>query len=308
MSDAAQNLSSDTGLASGVAAGEEMLANLQDMLSVLSTREARAARHLIANFPISGLGTVAEVAEASGVSTATVLRLVKRLGYAGYTQFQAELKAQLEMRLQSPLTRLQVNAGEDTDFLSAYFGQLAEVMTQMQSGMDRQTFDAIVRLLADPKRDIHVIGGRCSGHVARYFVDLLVSLRQRVHAVDADANKHAEQLLGIGRNSVVLVLDVRRYQHDVVDFARMAAERRAKIILLTDPWLSPVSRVASLVLTFPITSPSIFDIMTGGMAVADALLGAVARATGIEGRERMSRLEKLRDERHRMSHGNEELS
>ncbi|WBU61524.1 MurR/RpiR family transcriptional regulator [Paracoccus albus] len=292
----------------GPAAGEDMLASLQQMLPALSTREARAARHLIANFPISGLGTVAEVAETSGVSTATVLRLVKRLGYAGYAQFQAELKSQLEMRLQSPLIRLDAHASEDDDFLSGYFGQLAEAMSQMQSGMDRQTFDAIVELLADPKRDIHVIGGRCSGHVARYFVDLLISLRQRVHAIDADANRHPLQLLDIGRNSVVVVMDVRRYQDEVIEFAQMAAERRARIILLTDPWLSPVARVASHVLTFPVTSPSIFDVMTGGMAVADALLGAVARVTGAGGRDRMGRLEELRDQQQRLSRGNDETS
>lgn len=273
---------------------DDLLAGLGAMLPALSTREARVARHLIANFPINGLGTVAEVAQASGVSTATVLRLVKRLGFAGYPQFQADLKSQLEMRLQSPLIRLERSVDAHTDYLDSYFSDLAQAMQQMRSGLDRTTFDAIVALIADPRRDIHVIGGRCSGHVARYFVDLLLSLRPRVHAAEADANMHPHQLLGITRNSVVIVFDVRRYQDDVIDFARLAAERRARIILLTDPWLSPVARVASHVLTFPIASPSIFDIMTGGMAVADALLGAVARASGAAGHKRMQQLEDLR--------------
>ncbi|WBU54130.1 MurR/RpiR family transcriptional regulator [Paracoccus sp. SCSIO 75233] len=276
------------------------MAGLRKMLPVLSARETRVAHYLIANFPINGLGTVAEVAEASGVSTATVLRLVKRLGYAGYPQFQAELKSQLEIRLQSPLVRLERPEQADTDFLDSYFSDLAQAMQQMRSGLDRTIFDAIVELLADPKRDIHVLGGRCSGHVARYFVDLLISLRHKVYAVDADIHRHPAQLLGITRNSVVIVFDVRRYQEDLNNFACMAAERRAKIVLLTDPWLSPVSRVANHVLTFPIISPSIFDLMTGGMAVADALLGAVARASGEAGRERMERLEELRTEQRRI--------
>lgn len=273
----------------------DLLARLQELLPALSTREARAARHLIANFPMSGLGTVAEMAEASGVSTATVLRLVRRLGYAGYAQFQSDLKSQLEIRLQSPLARLERTPGTDTDFLDEFFGELASAMEQMRAGMDRETFATIVSLIADPKYDIHVIGGRCSGHVARYFVDLLISLRARVQAVDADANKHPQHLLGITRNSVVIVFDMRRYQEDVIAFANAAAWKRARIVLLTDQWLSPVARVASHVLSFPITSTSIFDLLTGCMAVADALLGAVARATGQAGKERMARLEDLRD-------------
>jgi DNA-binding MurR/RpiR family transcriptional regulator len=272
-----------------------------DTMPALSSRESRAARHLAANFPLGGLGTVAEIAEASGVSTATVLRLVKKLGFAGYAQFQAALKAHLETRLQSPLDRLERRVEAGADFLDDYFGQLAADMTQMRSGLDRAAFQAVTELLSDPKRDIHVIGGRYSGHVAEYFTDLLSSIRARVLTVDRDPQKHPQHLLGIGRSSVVLVIDVRRYQDDVVDFARLADRNRASIVLLTDPWLSPVAKVASHVISFPIASPSIFDVLTGGMAVADALLGAVAHRCGDAGRQRMERLEVLRAEQARMS-------
>lgn len=286
----------DDGAGSG-----DLRAMLEGLLPSLSAREGRAARHLVANFPLAGLGTVAELAEASGVSTATVLRLVKRLGFSGYAQFQAALKANLELRLQSPLNRLERRVTSDRDFLDGYFGQLARDMEQLRAGLDRAVFGDITALLADPRRDIHVIGGRYSGYVARYFTDLLSSIRPRVHAVDPDPQKHPLHLLGIGRSSVVLVFDVRRYQPDVIDFARLAAGQKARIVLLTDQWLSPAARVASQVISFPIVSPSIFDVMTGGMAIADALLGAVAQASGAGGRERMARFEQLRDEQVRLA-------
>lgn len=274
---------------------------MQEIMPALSSRESRAARHLVANFPLAGLGTVAEVAEASGVSTATVLRLVKKLGFPGYAQFQAALKSNLETRLQSPLDRLDRQVEPGADFLDDYFGRLASDMDQMRRGLDRTAFDAVTELLADPRRDIHVIGGRYSGHIAEYFSDLLCSIRARVQPVDRDPQKHPQHLLGIGRNSVVLVLDVRRYQTDVVDFARLAARNRATIVLLTDPWLSPAARVASHVISFPIASTSIFDVLTGGMAIADALLGAIALRCGDAGRERMERLEALRGDQARLS-------
>lgn len=287
--------------AQGTDPGGDLRQVMLRIMPALSSREARAARHLVASFPLAGLGTVAEVAQASGVSTATVLRLVKRLGFPGYAQFQAALKANLETRLQSPLDRLERRVDAGADFLDDYFGQLAADMNRMRTGLDRAAFDAVTELLADPRRDIHVIGGRYSGHIAEYFTDLLASVRARVQTVDRDPQKHPLHLLGIGRNSVVLVFDVRRYQDDVVDFARLAARNRASVVLLTDPWLSPAARVASHVISFPIASPSIFDVLTGGMAVADALLGAVAQRCGEAGRDRMERLEALRAEQTRPS-------
>ncbi|MDO5604396.1 MAG: MurR/RpiR family transcriptional regulator [Paracoccus sp. (in: a-proteobacteria)] len=268
---------------------------LQALLPDLSAREARAARHLIANFPLGGLVTVAELAAASGVSTATVLRLVRRLGFGGYAQFQSALKSQLEIRLQSPLTRLDRQTGTGGDYIDAYFAGLAQDMEQMRAGLDRAAFAEVTALLADPKRDIHVIGGRYSGHVGRYFAGLLGSIRGRVRAVDADPNEHPPHLLDIGRNSVIVVFDVRRYQPDVIAFALAAAAQKARVVLLTDPLLSPAARVASHVLTFPVASPSIFDVMTGGMAMADALLGSAAHTCAETGRARMAQLESLRD-------------
>lgn len=78
---------------------------LRHELPRLSGRETRAARHLMANYPLAGLKTVAEIAQGSGVSTATVLRLIRRIGFPVYADFQTALRQDLEETLQSPLIR-----------------------------------------------------------------------------------------------------------------------------------------------------------------------------------------------------------
>ena len=80
----------------------------------------------------------------------------------------------------------------------------------------------------------------------------------------------------MGKSSILFVLDVRRYQQDVIEFAQAADRRGATIVLLTDPWRSPAAQVADHMLTVPVDSPSVFDVLTPGMAMAEALVGAVA--------------------------------
>jgi DNA-binding MurR/RpiR family transcriptional regulator len=87
---------------------------------------------------------------------------------------------------------------------------------------------------------------------------------------------------------------VRRYQDDVVQFTHAASRRGATVILLTDVWQSPAARSADLVLTFPVESPSIFDVLTVGMGVAEALVGAAASKADTAGRTRFETLEDLR--------------
>lgn len=275
-----------------------VLEDLRRALPELSSREARAARHLMANYPMAGLTTVAEFANQSGVSTATVLRLVKRLGFPVYADFQEALRSHIEETLQSPLLRFGERKVRDeaaqASFLARTSNRMAEHFRALPELISEKEFDRVATLLADPKRDIHLLGGRYSSHVARYMGDLLTAVRGKVHPIGGQTQSWPQCLLDMGRGSVLVVLDVRRYQDDVVQFAHAASRRGATVVLLTDIWQSPAARSADLVLTFPVESPSIFDVLTVGMGVAEALVGAAASKADTTGKRRIETLEDLR--------------
>jgi DNA-binding MurR/RpiR family transcriptional regulator len=264
----------------------------------LSSREARAARHLLANYPIAGLTTVAELAQQSGVSTATILRLMKRIGFPVYSDFQEALRNHIEETLQSPLLRIDQRPAGARRTTDSFFARFAESLTEhvrsMPELISEKDFNRAVALLSDPRRDIYFLGGRYSRHVAGYMADLLSAVRAKVHVIEGQTQSWPQRLLDIGRRSVLVALDVRRYQTDVVDFVEAAANRGANIILLTDIWQSPGSRSAQVVLTFPVKSPSIFDALTLGMGLAEALVGATAGKMENAGKRRIQSLEQLR--------------
>lgn len=275
-----------------------VLERLRRELPELSGREARAARHLVANYPMAGLTTVAEFAAQSGVSTATVLRLVRRLGFPVYADFQASLRLHLEETLQSPLVRfgdrqLSERAAQNP-FLDRFVDAMSAHLQTLRDNIPAVEFERVVALLADPRRDIHVLGGRYSSNIAFYVADLLTAVRGRIHTVRGQTQKWPHHLLDMGRGSVLLAIDVRRYQADVVEFVEAASRRGATVVLLTDTWHSPASRTADHVLGFPVDSPSVFDVLTVGMALAEALVGAVAIRLGDAGRRRIALLEDLR--------------
>lgn len=275
----------------------DVFGRAEALLPDLPAREARVAQALLADYPMAGLRTVAELASRAGVSTATVLRFVNRLGFAVYADFQAALRRHLEEALQSPLARLATTAArglEGSSFFDAYaaamIGQIETVRRTMPAG----EFRAAVELLADPKREIHVLGGRYSSSVGRYLVDLLKALRGKVRYVDGQTQAWPQELLDFGRGTVLVALDVRRYQDDVVTFARLAAERGSTVVLLSDQWHSPAARHAAHLLAFPVASPSVFDSLVVGLVVVEALVGAVAARLGPSSRTRIELLERLR--------------
>ena len=99
----------------------------------------------------------------------------------------------------------------------------------------RDEFDAVARLLSDPARPVHVLGGRFTDPIAEYFVAHLRVLRPHVRRIEGGGLNWLDQLLDIGRRDLIIIFDIRRYSDAVGMFARRAAKRGA-------PWrCSPTS-------------------------------------------------------------------
>ncbi len=84
------------------AAPVSIAALLRDRMGDLPPAERRVARALLAGYPTAGLETVARLAERAQTSAPTVVRLVGRLGFAGFGEFQDELRREIDERRRSP--------------------------------------------------------------------------------------------------------------------------------------------------------------------------------------------------------------
>ena len=262
-------------------------------LGNLTPNEKRAAHRLLADYPVAGLETVARFGEAAGVSAPTVLRMIAKLGFASYGAFQDALRAELAAQRETPLTKGGSIAGNDR---LARFAEAATAnIDATAANIARDEFNAVVRLLADRKHRVHALGGRFTDPLAAYLVAHLRVLRPLARHLSGDRQSRLDQLLDIGRRDVLVVFDIRRYSDEVAELARLSASRGATVVLITDQWLSPVSRVARHVLPAHVVAPSVWDSSAGLLLLVEAVLSAVASELGPEARRRLTAIEKLRE-------------
>jgi DNA-binding MurR/RpiR family transcriptional regulator len=121
-------------------------------------------------------------------------------------------------------------------------------------------------------------------------------LRPGVRRIMDGRASRLDQLLDVAKRDVVVLFDIRRYSSDLAAFASKAAAKGATIVLFTDQWLSPISKVAKHVLPAHVAAPSIWDSSAGLMMLVEAALAAVARELGSAGRDRLAAIETLRDD------------
>src|ERR1700761_2030421 len=77
-------------------------ARIRRRLGGLTPTERRPGLGVLANYPVRGVGQFAARAKVSGP---TILRLIAKLGFDSYPDFQQALRDELELRLQTPLAK-----------------------------------------------------------------------------------------------------------------------------------------------------------------------------------------------------------
>ncbi len=274
---------------------------IADRLRAFSDTLTRAERQLAAsileNYPVSGLGTITTVAQNADVSTPTVARMVQKLGFKGFPQFQAELRKELQAKISGPIAKHDTWAGKAPDghILNRFTEAVIENISQSLAQIEPEEFDAACALLADPDRAIFVVGGRITRALADYFFLHMQVLRPRVTNIQSISNAWPHYMLDIKAGDVVVIFDVRRYENSTLKLAEMAAEKGAKIILFTDQWRSPINKLADRSFASPIVVPSAWDSNITHMLLLETVIADVQERTWPETRERMDALEVMFD-------------
>lgn len=274
-------------------------ATIEDLLRTalpdLTRAERQLATHILSHYPVAALGSITILAKAAQVSTPTVVRLVQKLGYRGYPDFQRRLRGEVETMLVSPLAKHDRWAGSvpGAHMLNRFADAVVTNLQGTLAQIDHAEFDAAAALLADPSRRVFAMGGRITHALADYFTSLMKVIRPDVTLLSDSSAAWPPALIDMGKGDVLLVFDIRRYENAVLQVAEMAREQGAEIILVTDRWVSPASVHARHTLCCHIEAPGAWDSNVALMVLVEALLAAVQEIGWEATSRRLERLEGL---------------
>lgn len=255
-----------------------------DIMEQLTLSERKVASILLADYPYAGLMTIQEFAKKAHVSPPSVTRFVSKIGCAGYHEFQRHLIGELKQRELSPIElKLTEEASKGAHFLTDYTQRLMRLMKFMAENIPPQHFEAICALLADPGRNVFIIGGRVTDGVAR------------VYHIPQDQEQWPEFILKMRKQDVLVVFDLRRYQPSLARLAREAAgPRQCTVIAITDKWLSPVAIHASHIFALPIEMVTAWDTRVCLLTLTEAMIVRIAEANWMATRKRIECWDSIR--------------
>lgn len=281
--------------------GTQLMTTIADKLRKtrleLTRSEQMLAEVVLENYPASGLGPITTLANRASVSTATIVRLVKKLGFDGYPEFQSQLRDELGDQLSGPITKHDrwINAFPGEHILNRYTESVIGNIKQSLGDLDVQSFNLACDYITDPKRSLFVVGGRITRVLADHFFLHMQVVRSHVTLVNSNSNAWPHYLLDIKKGDVLVVFDIRRYETSTLRLVEFAKERGVEVILFTDQWQSPVTAYSSIVFASRIEVPSAWDSIVPCLLLNEAIIANAQEMIWGTTRDRMEELEDMFD-------------
>lgn len=250
-------------------------ARIEHHRDVLSPAERQVAEVVLRDPETVAFGTVARVAAAAGTSGATVVRLATRLGFPGFSGLQAAVQAGIGQQLRPAVERIRDDPG--TDIVSRTLRFELDNVQRTLAAVDPDAFDTAVDLLASRRRRVVVVAGDAETGVGSMLTTALSLVRPGVTQVSGSDVAVARQMAACGADTVIVAIDLRRYERWVVEHVGRAVDAGATAVAVTDSLLSPLAARATVSFTVSAEGAGVFDSHVGTLALANALVAGAAR-------------------------------
>jgi DNA-binding MurR/RpiR family transcriptional regulator len=220
--------------------------------AALSPQEQRAADVVLDRLDDLAVYNASEIAQLSGVSKATVSRLVRRLGYEDFAQVRAQAK--LLRGLGSPMGA-SAPAENDADSLTAHLAAEQRNLELMLRAAGDGRLDAAARLLAEASQ-VAVIGRRNSYPVALHLRQQLAQIRGHVTLLPVPGQSLGEDVAELGMRDAAVLVGFRRRPRGFTELIEALLGRGVPVVLIGDGTLESWRGLVTHFLPAPLDSPS----------------------------------------------------
>lgn len=224
-----------------------------ERLTDLSTAEQMVASHLAAHPDQVPFETAGSIAKRLGVSSMTVGRALKALGYRGLGDLRAEMRTETPAAHAAPWRSAAAASAPALDDLERARSMRAEMeaVAAVHALAESPPWEDAVARIASADR-VFVAGFQTERGLAIAFADHLSYVRPGIHYLSADNRAFADLLAEGSDRSCLVIVDCRRYSRWFRLLARKAAELSVPLVIVTDPhchWASEYTRLVFQVRT-----------------------------------------------------------
>ncbi|MDC7710872.1 MurR/RpiR family transcriptional regulator [Vogesella indigofera] len=230
------------------------------------------------------LERITDIAQACEVQPSAIVRFAQRFGFSGFSDMQALFRdsfAPVQSNVNNYQKRIRtVIASQNTplsntELTQSFLSACQQGLEELSQSLDPAAIDAAVELLYKAE-NIYVVGVRRMFPIASYVCYALQHTQKRVHLISGLGGMYHDQVRSIRENDLMIAISFQPYGRETRYCARVAAQNKAKLLVISDSKMSPLARNASTVLTVKEGTAFAFRSMSSTISLCQALFIALS--------------------------------
>jgi DNA-binding MurR/RpiR family transcriptional regulator len=247
---------------------------LAERIEQLSAKRQEIVRPILEHPRGFVLLSVRAMAKRLHTDPATVVRIVRGLGFGSYREFQRHLH-DLSIAFATPVDAL-ITPAHGRESMPAHIkssiDQDVKNLHGLKHSLDPQRLAAVAKRLHRARRTL-ILAGDLATVLAFYLEYQLSMLGLPVFAVTS-AGRIGHAVRFIGKQDVAIAISFRRGLRQTVEGIREASERGCFCLAIADTYLSPLARICDEVFLASIECTSPGASYAAPIALANAMLAA----------------------------------
>ena len=271
----------------------ELTERIRREMTNMTRSERQVAAFALSRLKEIAFFTLDELAKQTDVSTTSVLRFCRRLGFAGFKALQQEIRLELQHNpdLLEKYHRATDNRPEDallTQTVAQGIGCIRQTFRELPAAAIREAVERIANA-----RRVYTFGMRESQALASYAYSRLLTVRPDVFLYQDGYSGNVEALLSLTEQDVFVVYLFHRYTRQTLQLLQIMKQLHVQVILVTSPPVDAVALLATVLLPCQVDGGGIKNSALAPICLADYLCNAVAKLHEDQTLRRMEQSEAL---------------
>lgn len=264
-----------------------------------SNSQKRIAKFLKDSPEFGVFRSLQALAKQIGVSTTSIIRFSRVLGYDGFAEMKNALqesyfsassdKQKLPQRLET------LTSVPDNKLLSDSFENDIQNIIQTLSAQKTEDINRAVDLISEAS-SVYVLGLRTSFSTAYYTASRLGEIRHNVHLIQSPGMLYPEEIVNVGSDDVCIAYLFPRYSKVSSTIVSWMKNSGCRIVLITSLNCKAVSGYGDVVLPCAISSLSYKNSFAAPICLCNYLINALVRKKPNEAREILEKTEEILDQ------------
>lgn len=265
----------------GMIKKHDLFNELKENYARLTGSQKKIGKYILDHYERVAFMSAVELANAVGVSDATIIRFTRNIGFSGYVEFKQYMREGMKAfdgpdnRMSKSLELLQ----EEED-LTKRVGQIdIDNLTGFVNGLDQQLLDEAVAAIYQAKR-IYLAGRGTASIIVQFLHLHLQRMGFSAISISEGITVSPEKLIGITEEDLLISCGFPRYSKDTYNAVLFAKNKKATVLTITDSDLSVLAVKSDIVLTAKLDNITFFHSYIVPMALCNVLLMKVFEKNG----------------------------